>query len=68
MGGTKACIYPYDPDGNAICLDTKEPYYEKIYYWDHEQEPDNPNNMINMYFLANDINEFLDKLYEDDED
>lgn len=37
-------------------------------FWDHEQEPENPDDMSNMYFLANDINEFLDNLYEDIEE
>ncbi|MYL59808.1 SMI1/KNR4 family protein [Virgibacillus halodenitrificans] len=54
-----------DPSGNVICLGTEDPYYEKIYFWDHEQEPDDPDDMCNMYFLANDIYEFLDNLYED---
>ena len=56
-----------DPSGNVICLGTKEPYYDKIYFWDHEQEPEDPDDMSNMYFLANDIYEFLDNLYEDTE-
>ncbi|WP_017798626.1 SMI1/KNR4 family protein [Oceanobacillus kimchii] len=56
-----------DPSGNVICLGTKEPYYDKIYFWDHEQELENPDDMRNMYFLADDINEFLDNLYEDPE-
>lgn len=54
-----------DPSGNVICLGTENPNYEKIYFWDHEQEPEDPNDMSNMYFLANDINEFLNNLYED---
>lgn len=57
-----------DPSGNVICLGTKEPYYEKIYFWDHEQEPEDPEDMSNMFFLANDIDEFLDNLYEDSEE
>ena len=57
-----------DPSGNTICLGTKDPYYDKIYFWDHEQEPEDPDDMSNMYFLANDINEFLDNLYEDTEE
>lgn len=55
-----------DPGGNAILVGTKEPYYDQIYFWDHEEEQDEPN-MSNMYFLANDIWEFLDSLYEDTE-
>lgn len=57
-----------DPAGNVICLGTKEPYYDKIYFWDHEQESEDPNDMSNMYFIANDINEFLDNLYEETEE
>ena len=54
-----------DPSGNTICLGTKKPYYENIYFWDHEQEEVDPNDMNNMYFLANDIDEFIKSLYED---
>lgn len=57
-----------DPSGNVICLGTKDPYYDKIYFWDHEQESENPDDMSNMYFLADDIYEFLDKLYQDPEE
>jgi hypothetical protein len=57
-----------DPSGNVICLGTKNPYYDKIYFWDHEQEPEDPNDMTNMYFLANNIDEFLVNLYEDPEE
>ncbi|WP_053360877.1 SMI1/KNR4 family protein [Bacillus sp. FJAT-27251] len=57
-----------DPSGNVICLGTKDPYYEKIYFWGHEQEPEDPDDMSNMYFLANDIDEFLDNLFEDTEE
>ena len=53
-----------DSSGNAICLGTREPYHEKIYFWDHEQESENPEAMNNMYFLANDIYQFLESLYE----
>ncbi|WP_349632612.1 SMI1/KNR4 family protein [Peribacillus simplex] len=57
-----------DPAGNAICLDTKVPYMGNIYFWDHEQEPEDPDDMSNVYFLANDINEFIENLYEDVEE
>ncbi|MGD6961009.1 SMI1/KNR4 family protein [Fictibacillus phosphorivorans] len=53
-----------DSAGNVICLGTNESYYENIYFWDHEQESENPNDMSNMYFLANDINKFLSMLHE----
>lgn len=57
-----------DPGGNVICLGTKEPYTETIYFWDHEEEPEDSEDMSNMYLLANDIFEFLDNLYEDAEE
>jgi hypothetical protein len=56
-----------DPAGNTICLGTKNPYYENIYFWDHERETENPEDMSNMYYLAKDINEFLQNLYDADE-
>ncbi|MFC7393463.1 SMI1/KNR4 family protein [Scopulibacillus cellulosilyticus] len=56
-----------DPASNVICLGTKEPYYENIYFWDHEQESENPDDMSNMYFLSSNINEFLDSLYDENE-
>lgn len=55
-----------DSAGNVICLGTTDPYKDDIYFWDHEQEPENPDDMSNMYFLAKDINEFLEMLYEED--
>ncbi|MGP4039066.1 SMI1/KNR4 family protein [Gracilibacillus sp. D59] len=57
-----------DPSGNVICLGTKDPYYDKIYFWDHEKEPEEPDDMSNMYFLANNIDEFMDNLYEDNKE
>ncbi|MED4651219.1 SMI1/KNR4 family protein [Bacillus pseudomycoides] len=51
-----------DSGGNQICLGINESFYEKIYCWDHEQETD--ESMENMYFLADNINDFLDGLYE----
>lgn len=54
-----------DPAGNVICLGTEEIFYDKIYFWDHEKESEDPNDMSNMYLLANDINEFLKSLYKE---
>ncbi|MGG3889852.1 SMI1/KNR4 family protein [Metabacillus fastidiosus] len=51
-----------DPGGNQICVEMNEEYYEQIFHWAHDEEYDGMNN---MYFLANNINEFLDSLYED---
>jgi SMI1-KNR4 cell-wall len=52
-----------DSAGNVICLGTNESYYENIYFWDHEQESENPDDMSNMYFLADDITQFLSMLH-----
>ncbi len=55
-----------DGGGNAILLGTTESYYDQIYFWDHENEPDlDEPDMSNMYFLADNIWDFLDSLYED---
>ena len=56
-----------DGAGNAILLGISEPHYDHIYFWDHEQEVDEPD-MSNMYFLSSNIWEFLDSLYEDESD
>jgi len=56
-----------DPNGNQICLGTLQPHYDHIYFWDHEQEVDE-SDMSNMYFLASNIWEFLDSLYEDEDE
>ena len=58
-----------DGVGNAILLGVLEPHYDQIYFWDHESEPDlEKPDMSNMYFLADNIWEFLDNLYEDESD
>ncbi|WP_236347706.1 SMI1/KNR4 family protein, partial [Paenibacillus plantiphilus] len=53
-----------DPGGNMICLGMDGKYRERIYFWDHEEECE---DMSNMYFLADDIYEFLNRLYDDEE-
>ena len=58
-----------DVGGNAILLGISERHYDQIYFWDHENEPDlDEPDMSNMYFLADNIWEFLDNLYEDESD
>lgn len=57
-----------DPSGNVICLGLNEKYCNNIYFWDHEQEPDNPDDMSNMFYLASDLNEFLNSLYDEKEE
>ncbi|WP_413366263.1 SMI1/KNR4 family protein [Lysinibacillus sp. 3P01SB] len=51
-----------DSAGNQICLGVKNNLAEKIYFWNHEQEADDPKE--NMYFLAENINDFLHRLYD----
>lgn len=55
-----------DPGGNLLCLGTKGDDEGRIYFWDHEDELDknglSKKDFSNMYRVANDINEFLDKL------
>src|SRR5690625_7996996 len=58
-----------DPNCNQICLGTSHPHYDHIYFWDHENEPDlDKPDMSNMYFLADNIWEFLDNLYQGESD
>jgi len=58
-----------DPVGNAILLGISGPHYDQIYFWDHENEPDlDEPDMSNMYFLADNIWNFLGNLYEDESD
>ena len=58
-----------DPGGNLLCVGTDEKYYDNIYFWDHEEEVTerdySKNGLINMYFLAKDIYDFLDKLHDE---
>ena len=57
-----------DPGGNVLCLGIKMPHLDKLYYWDHHDELDkrgrSKKDMGNMYWLADDIYEFLDNLRE----
>lgn len=54
-----------DPNGNAICVSINEDSSDNIYFWDHEEEIENPNEMSNVFFLANDIEKFINNFYED---
>ncbi|MBC2256677.1 SMI1/KNR4 family protein [Listeria booriae] len=56
-----------DPGGNVICVATKGKQADQVYFWDHEAETEEPNDMANVYFLANDISEFLSNLFEEAE-
>jgi hypothetical protein len=61
-----------DPFGNAICLGIADPYYGKIYFWDHENEPDMEWNgdvetAGNVVLISNSFTEFVGGLREPDE-
>jgi hypothetical protein len=65
-----------DPFGNAICLGISGPYRGRVYFWDHEQEPDpedwygNVETAGNLQLLANSFTDFvagLAPLPEDEE-
>ncbi len=53
-----------DPFGNAICIGLIEPYRGRMYFWDHENEPDEDWNGLvesagNLQLLANSFTEFV---------
>lgn len=58
-------VFPiaYDDGGNQICISIGDKDYGKIYFWDHEEESDEPD-YENMYLIANSFNEFLEGLFE----
>lgn len=58
-------IFPiaHDEGGNQICISIGENDYGYVYFWDHEEEDDEPS-YENMYLIANSLNEFLDNLFE----
>lgn len=51
-----------DSGGNQICLGLTEKYFGNVYFWIHDEDPE---DMSNMYFLAKDFKEFLEKLYDE---
>ncbi|AZZ95517.1 SMI1/KNR4 family protein [Hahella sp. KA22] len=54
-----------DPGGNLILIGVLGDKVGKIYFWDHEEEADGfPPDMSNIHFLADDLDEFLNGLYE----
>ncbi len=54
----------HDPGGNLICIDL---FDGKIYFWDHEEEIDSPNDeedWSNIYLINNDFDSFITGLHE----
>lgn len=56
-----------DACGNQICLGIREPYYGKVYIWDHELEAADgePIRYDNIYLIANSFTDFINKLYKE---
>ncbi len=56
----------HDPGGNLICISCKTNDEGCIYFWDHENEVDysiqQNDDYSNLYFIANNFNEFIDNL------
>ena len=52
-----------DCGGNLICISVMNPDRGKIYFWDHEQETDPPDDS-NLTLIANSFEDFLDGLHE----
>jgi SMI1-KNR4 cell-wall len=55
-----------DVAGNILCLGVEGAQEGKIFFWDHENEMDENDNYTNMYYVANDIFELLNKLRSDE--
>jgi len=53
-----------DPFGNSVCLDGREGRDGPVLFWDHEEEPEEPEDESNLYFVAPDLASFLDGLTE----
>lgn len=56
-----------DSCGNVICmgLENSGDNCGEIYFWEHEEETDEPN-FDNMYLLANNFTDFINGLYNSD--
>jgi len=67
-------ILPIASDGlgNEICISCGGIDLGYVYFWDHEKEVDydesDDSNYSNLYLIAKSFNEFIDGLYEDDEE
>ena len=54
-----------DPGGNQICLGISNENFGKIYFWFHDIEDNDKEE--NMIFLSDDFDNFIDRLYEDND-
>ena len=61
-----------DPGGNRILLSAEGPTRGSVYFWDHEEEPDDPGEALddfpNIYRLADDFDTFLEGLKPRDDE
>jgi len=54
-----------DPGGNHVCLDGREGRDGPVLFWHHEERAeDDPEDERNLYFIAPDLQTFLDGLTE----
>jgi len=53
-----------DAGGNHICLDGREGRDGPVLFWDHEEGTGEPGDESNLYFVAPDLQSFLDSLTE----
>lgn len=62
-----------DPFGNAICLRVNGDHWGSVYFWDHENEPDEDwdgsvETAGNVQLLANSFSEFVNGLRPNNDD
>ena len=54
---------------DLICVSTSGNDYGRVHFWDHNWEiTDGKPDYSNVHFVANSFTEFLDMLYDDDEE
>jgi len=53
-----------DPMGNEVCLDGRDGRDGPVLFWDHEEASEDPEDESNLYFVAADLQSFLDGLTE----
>jgi hypothetical protein len=51
-----------DSGGNQVCLGIREEFNDQIFFWMHDEEYEEA--MDNMHYLAKNIKEFIDGLYD----
>lgn len=62
-----------DPFGNAICVGLSGPHRGEVFFWDHENEPDDDwdgslESAGNLQLLANTFTEFVAGLRQSDDE